>query len=384
MTRLVGASRGDPLAHFLFAALERRYGLAGRVDVELRPWQRYSVALASYHPVRRRWQERFFKSVLACRLRSANCRAGLARLGEPIDAVLQVHALFRSPGVPSIIYVDNTHQQSVEGWPAWNPLRGRALERWFAFERATYARALHLFTMGEPAARSLITDYGIAPERVTNVGAGANFERLPPLPTGEREPSILFVGNDFERKGGAILLEAFRLVRAELPAARLQIVGATTPVAEPGVSVLGRVNDRERLAALYGQASVFCLPSFFDPYPLVLMEAMAYGLPCVSTTVGAIAEEVAHDESGLLVPPGDSAALAAALLRILRDPAYGARLGRAGRQRVEQQLNWDQVVARMAPVLDRLAPASPEPRGVDGLGRGRGGRSTNGAPSEAQ
>jgi glycosyltransferase involved in cell wall biosynthesis len=354
MTRLIGATRGDPLARYLFAALERRYGALGRLDVELRPWQRYAVALATFHPHRRRWQERFFKSVLACELRSRNCAEGVAKLARKPAAIVQVHALFRSGGAPSIVYVDNTHRQSAEGWPPWNPLRGRALQRWYAFERATYEQAQHLFTMGEPAARSLVEDYGIPQERVSNVGAGANFEQLPPLPAAGREPTVLFIGNDFERKGGATLLEAFRLVRAQLPHAHLQIVGAVEPTAEPGVTVFGRINDRDRIADLYSRASVFCLPSFFDPYPLVLMEAMAYGLPCVSTTVGAIGEEVVDGETGLLVSPGDAGALAGALKRLLTNPAEAARFGLAGRRRVEQELNWDRVVGRMAPVLDPL------------------------------
>lgn len=351
---LVGASRGDPLTPYLFAALARRYPLVDNINTELRSWQRYAVAATSFHPQRVQWQERFWKSLFACRLRSRNTKAKLMRVAQPFDLVVQVHGLFRTLGAPYVMYVDNTHHQSVEGWPAWNPLNEQQLARWYAFERATYNAALHVFTMGEAAAESLRTFYSIPAERVTVVGGGANFDQLPVLQEQPREPVILFVGNDFERKGGKQLLQAFRLVRTRMPHARLQIVGSATPPSEPGVEVLGRINDRAHLAQLYARASVFCLPSRFEPYGLVFLEAMAYGVPCVSTFVGGISEIVIDAHTGLLVPPDDSHALAQALLRVLQDPAYAAQLGAAGRRRVEQHLNWDLVVDRMAPALDRV------------------------------
>lgn len=287
-------------------------------------------------------------------MRSRNSRVRLTGIGQPYHAVLQVHALFQTRGAPYILYVDNTHQQSVLGWPVWNPLHGRDLERWYAWERATYEEALHIFTMGEPPVTSLVGFYDIPRERVPNVGGGANFETLPALSSSVRQPVILFVGHDFARKGGDQLLAAFRRVRAQMPEARLQIVGTSVVPAEPGVEVLGRIDDRRRVADLYAQASIFFLPPYFEPYALVLMEAMAHGLPCVSTGVCGIPEIVVDGETGLLVPPGDSAALAAALLRLLGDPAHATQFGVAGRRRVEQHLNWDRVADRMSPVLDRL------------------------------
>jgi len=354
-TQLLGASRGDPLTRHLFEAIERRYGLVGRIDTELRGWQRYLVALTTFHPSQARWKERFWKSALAFRLRSDNSRSGRACIDRPYDAVVQIHALFQTRGAPYVAYVDNTHHQSVEGWPSWNPLTARGLEHWYDLERATYRQALHLFTMGASVAESLVTFYGVAENRVTNVGGGANCAMLPTLGMATREPVLLFVGHDFYRKGGDVLIKAFRRVRERMPAARLRIVGTSAVPEEPGVEVLGRVDDRRRVARLYAQARVFCLPSRFDPYPLVLMEAMAYGLPCVSTTVCGIPEIVVHGQTGLLVPPDDDASLATALLHLLEQPSYAAQLGTAGRLRVEQHLNWDRVVDRMAPTLDQLS-----------------------------
>lgn len=363
-TRLVGASRGDPydphsvsgVPYYLFNALARRYGMVERIDTRLSRWQTGRVALQTFHPVRARWQERYFKNLPALELQSRNSRTQLTQITQPYDVVMQVYGLFRTMGAPYVMYIDNTHRQSVEEWPEWNPLRGKQLERWYAFEQATYAGALHLFTMGEPARQALLTFYNIPPERVTNVGGGVNFDHLPTLqpPEHEREPVILFVGREYRRKGGDLLVDAFRQVRAQMPNARLQIVGTTEAPHEPGVEVLGTINNRQQIADLYARAQVFCLPTRFEPYGLVLAEAMAYGLPCVGTNICAVPEIVLHEQTGLVVPRDDSQALAAALLRVLRHPNDASQMGRAGRRRVEQCINWDGVVARMAPVLDAL------------------------------
>jgi len=124
------------------------------------------------------------------------------------------------------------------------------------------------------------------------------------------------------------------------------------------VEVLGFLRDRDRLADLYARASVFCLPSRFEPYGLVAVEAMAHELPCV-VTPGALAEVVLDGETGIVVPQEDPVALAGALSRLLDDPPYARRLGVDARSRVEEQLTWDAVVERMTPGLERVAGARP-------------------------
>jgi len=354
---LVVATRGDALAAPLTAALDARWPGVRTIGVDLSQPQRLLVAGMSFRPDRRAWVERLYKSRLAYRLRSRNAARELAQPGSANPLVLQVHALFEL-STPSVTYVDCTHRQVAEHWPDWNPLAGQALEDWYAAERHQYHNAEHLFTLAPQAERSLVDDYGVSPERVTNVGAGVNFAQLPGLRRARPEgpPTVLFIGNDWVRKGGPELLRAFALVRRELPDARLQIVGTKhRMVPQPGVEVLGRITDRVRVADLYAGADVFCLLSLFDPYPLVLLEAMAYGLPCVGSTAAGIREIVTEGETGLLVPPGHDEELAAALVRLLSDPASAARLGAQGRERVERELLWSHVVDRMAPALERVA-----------------------------
>jgi glycosyltransferase involved in cell wall biosynthesis len=362
--RIAAASRGAPddpatasgVARHLFAALERRYELVGRVDVLVRGWQRWLVAVSSFHPSRRTWRERFDKNLLAFRLQSWNCGRKLSRLSTPFDVVVQVYGLFQSPVSPYLVYIDNTHQLTLERWPSWNPFKGAELDRWLEAERRLYQGASHVFTMGGPAARSVVDSYGVASGRVSVVGGGANFAELPvPRHAPNGAPTVLFVGRDFRRKGGEVLLDAFRSVRARNPNARLIVAGTDDVPHQPGVEVLGTVRGREALAQLYATSTVFCLPSLFEPYGLVLLEAMANGLPCVATRADAFPEIVEDGRTGRLVPPGNPSALAEALVELLEDPAGTRVLGEAGRRRVEESLNWDAVVERMAPTLDRLS-----------------------------
>ena len=175
-----------------------------------------------------------------------------------------------------------------------------------------------------------------------------------PRPSGP--PPLLFIAHDFLRTAGEALLEAFARVRRAVPDARLVLVGTRPPIApQPGVEVLGRVRDRARIAELYRDAAVLAVPSFFDPFPLVLLEAMACGVPVVTTRQTGTPEMVADGSTGTLVATGDVAALADALLDVLRDPDAAEVRAAAARRDVERRFTWDAVVDRMAPALDALS-----------------------------
>ena len=360
------ASRGDALTRYLAGALGRRYRISARTDPELPSWQRCLVAATTVRPSRNAWAEAFYKSSLAYRLRTANGNRQISALrrAETVgdDPVLQVHALFELDDTRDVLYVDCTHRQSAEHWPAWNPLRGRALERWYQREGRAYRRARHVFAFSRATRDSLVEHYGVAPADVTVVGAGVNVDVMPPARrTGGTArtgaPTVLMVGNDFERKGGPVLLEAFARLRAAHPGARLVLIGTDPQIGTPppGVEVLGRVRERRRVLAAFAQADVFALPAVFDPLPLVVLEAMAFGVPVVTTGTCGIPDVITDGVDGVMVAPGDPAALAEALRDLVEHPERAGRIGAAGRERVTSAFTWDHVVARMAPVLDDLA-----------------------------
>lgn len=194
----------------------------------------------------------------------------------------------------------------------------------------------------------------------------ANFQ--PDEAEHEAEPEILCVGRLVPQKGHGVLLGAVSLLRDRGHPVRVVLVG-TGPTRE----ALERQAERLRIDAqvvfagpvgqdaikdLYARASVFCLPSFAEGLPIVLMEAMAMGLPAVSTRINGIPELVEDGRSGYLVAPGRADELADALERIIVDPALGRRFGRAGREKVLKEFD----VGRSARQLDVLF------RGLLGIG----------------
>lgn len=287
------------------------------------------------------------------------------------DAVLQAGVLFgpgRAPAGPYHLYVDHTRAIAERYDPAPGlPPPLPPDPEWRAREARVYRGAATIFSMSAFAARSLVEDYGVDPARVRVVGAGPNVAPVAHVAPREedREPAILFVGRCFEPKGGPDLVAAFRWLRHSHPRAALWIVSQDRPAGLPEGAVFHGPLGPDALAALYARATLFALPTLREAFGLVLLEAMAFGLPVVATAVEAIPEIVAHGRTGLLVPPRDPAALADACAALLADPAGARRLGEAGRARLAERFGWDRAAARMLEVLRPAPPGSPEiDRGV--------------------
>jgi glycosyltransferase involved in cell wall biosynthesis len=263
------------------------------------------------------------------------------------------------PGVPHFVYTDHTHLSN---------LRYADFDRstlhspaWIARERSLYENAATVFTLSNNISTDLTHFYGINPSKVECVYAGSNVElaRAAPL-DGARyaQRRILFVGNDWERKGGPDLLEAFRTVRKIYPDAHLTIAGAAVATDIPNCTVLGHLSTRE-LSRHYSEASVFCLPTRREPFGIAFVEAMSHALPIVATSVGAVPDMVEEGVNGHLVAPRDPNALAQALIRVLRDPSYGAQLGERGRERALARYTWAHAGAR---IRARVMRVLTEPR----------------------
>jgi glycosyltransferase involved in cell wall biosynthesis len=178
---------------------------------------------------------------------------------------------------------------------------------------------------------------------------------------------LLSVGSIIPRKGFHDLLAALAPI-ADLPWT-LSIAGDTTRNAEAfaqligditrfgfegRVQVLGAVSDSE-LDILYTQADAFVLASLFEGYGMVYAEAMAYGLPIIATSGGAIPDTV-PSEAGLLVGPGDIPALTLALKKIMEDAPYRAHLSSGALRAAAQQPTWDEAAQRFALALKRFTP----------------------------
>ncbi len=200
-------------------------------------------------------------------------------------------------------------------------------------------------------------------KRVHLVYNGVDLDRFRPAlaetPRGERATLLFVAGPNDETKGIRVLLEAFVSLRRRHPSLRLKVVGEP-PVGmnhTEGVETVGRV-PRERMPEAYRGCEIFVLPALSDNTPVTLAEAMASGLPSVSTLVGGIPEMVEAGATGLLVPPGDAESLAAAVEGLLADPEARQRMGRAARTAAESRFSLDRMTSELERVYEAAAGAA--------------------------
>jgi glycosyltransferase involved in cell wall biosynthesis len=199
---------------------------------------------------------------------------------------------------------------------------------------------------------SLSVSEGIAAGRIATIWNGIDVARFAYRGPQGGGPAVM-VGRLSPEKDVATLVRAAALVRRDYPAFRLDIAGygPCLPALrrlvadlrlEDCVCFLGEVQD---VPGLLARASVFVLPSLTEGLSLTVLEAMARGLPVVTTRVGGNPEVVVDGVTGLLVPEAAPDQLAAAVLRVLRAPEEGQRMGRAARQRAEELFDVRRMVA---------------------------------------
>ncbi|GAB4460762.1 MAG: glycosyltransferase family 4 protein [Armatimonadaceae bacterium] len=330
-------------AQNLKRVLEQGDGVAGRIRpafVDL-PYEGMADAWAKLPLVRSNWSARA----------SLGAYLGLRPLLKQLQAVLfhtQVTSLF-STGlmrrVPAIVSLDATPLQydslgafyghAVSGSGRIETLKKRMNER-------AFAAAKHLVTWSQWTKDSLVADYGVPPKKITVIPPGidvAHWSRQRELWRSSSESSpgrvnLLFVGGDFPRKGGDVLLEAFyQLPHTVRQCAHLHIVTKTEDIpvrAGENISVYhGLTPNSEALLRLFAQADVFVFPTRGDCLPLAVLEALAAGLPVITTTVGALPEAVAHQQTGWIVPVDDVASMSEAIRVLIQDGSLRRRLGEA-------------------------------------------------------
>jgi len=276
---------------------------------------------------------------------------------QPTRFSFQTQSLFdaRHPGVPHFIYTDHTYRANEMYRYQKKPYPVSA--EWQKLEAELYHGATRTFSTSRFVNQSLARLYKLPLSQMRCVFSGMNLE-LPATPgnPADNPPVILFVGVEWERKGGPQLLEAFAGVRRKMPEAELWIVGCNPRTSLPGVRIFGRV-PLEEVEQFYRKARLFALPSLREPSATVLMEAAGYGLPIVASDVGGSAERVQDCKTGLLTAPGDINGLEEDLLEILSSPQKASEMGRAGRRLVETTFTWDRVGEKLQTFIEEdLSP----------------------------
>ncbi|HYQ18459.1 MAG TPA: glycosyltransferase family 4 protein [Polyangiaceae bacterium] len=270
---------------------------------------------------------------------SLAARRALKPVLEDVDGIF-IHTATLAPLTvdyfrrkPTIVSADGTplNKRSMRSEYGLKP-------EWRATERAkqlvyreVFAQARGFVAWSNWAKQSFVEDYRCREEDVAVIPPGIDVEQFHNAERDHELPRILFVGGDFVRKGGDLLLKVFRQrLRGK---AELLLVTRDQVEAEPGVSIHRNVvPNSPALLGLYRDADIFVLPTRADCYSLVCIEALASGLPCVSTNVGGIADILDEGKTGHLLNVGDGAGLGDVLEALVADRARRQEMGRLGRE----------------------------------------------------
>jgi glycosyltransferase involved in cell wall biosynthesis len=271
---------------------------------------------------------------------------------------------------PIVYWTDATFDGMVDYYESFTGLSRRSLRNGHELEQNALDRCSMALFSSEWAANSAIDHYRVDPLKVHVVPFGANISDEPSrddvlTEIDRRDPAqcdLLFVGVDWERKGGEVAVAAVEAMIQNGMRARLHVVGCTPPRLLPNfVEVHGFISKREpagrkRLASLYARAHFIIGPSKAECYGLVFAEACCHGVPVLASDTGGVATIVSNGVNGQLFPPGATGQVYARMaLEIMRDPNEYRRLALGARHEFETRLNWSAAGAHVRQLITAQA-----------------------------
>jgi glycosyltransferase involved in cell wall biosynthesis len=362
LVRVGVASVGDPRSPSTWSGVTAGIldGLAERgvatipLDLSLPRRAEQAMLATAAAPTRNRYDAE--GAALTSRVRSRRARRACAP--ARVDGVIQIGTTFALPReVNYVTLEDMTLRQAVAVHPVFSRMSAAATESWERRRTGIYAAARACTAASHWTADSLSGDYGVARERIAVVGFGANHRALA-VQRDWRSPRFLFVGIDWERKGGPPLLRAFARLREAHPTATLDVIGGHPPLQQDGVSFHGvlsqqREDQRAIVLDLFARATCFVMPSLVEPFGIAYVEAASAGIPSIGSSIGGPRDVIGAD-GGIVVAPNDEQALLGAMLR-LADPEAARRMGEAAARRAALY-TWPKVAERLLRALGLPAP----------------------------
>lgn len=344
----------------LFLALQHLNALEDAFGVEATDFKRYLLLAKNFQTNKRFWRSKFNLDPVYY---SALTQAVKKQITQYNDvSFLQLGAIYDVPslvnGKKCFSYHDGNVAQLMK-----SPIFPKQLlpyaQKAFEWEKRIYDKLDKIFAMSEYLRQSFINDFDLSPDKVINVGVGANFEVPETLPNKDySNKEILFIGADFNRKGGELLVRAFKQICQTHQDAILHIVG---PRQTP--EILNKVHcsnieyhgflsravpiQREKFFSLMERCTLQVLPSLYEPFGIAILESMVYGMPCIATNKWAFPEMICPGKTGTLVEPNDLDNLVFAIDSYLGDSTMREQHGAAAREFVMQNYSWDKVAQKI-------------------------------------
>ncbi|ASA78636.1 glycosyltransferase family 4 protein [Thermococcus sp. 5-4] len=268
--------------------------------------------------------------------------------------------LLINPGVPVVYTAHHTYAQQYRYFGR------RFYKLLMKLEKHGYVMAKKIIAVSSTTKSSLTDDYDVPSEKITLLPNGVDFHIFRPLSRVKKVPySILYVGRLDKRKGLYYLIKAMKHITKELPTARLYIIGSghlrnnleqliKNERVNNNVVFLGNV-PLDDLVKWYNKAEVFVLPSLFEGFGIVVLEAIACGTPVVGTNVPGIVDIIEHEKTGVLVSPKSELGLKEQLVYLLSSPKIRRKLTHKSRKRLERKFEWKVIVERLTELYHDVA-----------------------------
>lgn len=255
--------------------------------------------------------------------------------------------------IPIIYMTDATFQQLQGYYSSFSNLATYNVNQGIELDRRAFANATHCMLASAWNKQSAMNDYKIAAEKISVVNLGANLDSIPAATdlslTTTGELRLLFLGVEWERKGGDIVLESFRILQSRGVKVHLHIIGCVPPhdlSKETAITIIpfldkNKAEDFQQLHSIFLSTDVLFLPTRAECAGVVFSEAAAYGIPSLATDTGGVSDYVKEGVNGFLLTK-EAAALdyADLLQRLSSHPEQLQELKRSSRRHYEQQLNW--------------------------------------------
>jgi glycosyltransferase involved in cell wall biosynthesis len=324
----------------------------------------------------RRFEALFFAAGVARRIRKEGGHFDVVNLHAPWGCVYGAwRRTFKMHGAPPYVMTMQGSEERYVRAMRIEHSKGRAWH--FALKNRLWHRTYHQ-TMYDYSIKT--ADYGAVANREAWICAELKYKRMPGLiwyvPNGTEERffmpreypektscDLLYVGTWLDRKGVYYLADGFALAAKKFPGMRLTVAGTSVqeeevkgvfaPDLRDRVSVIPFVK-REEMPELYARHDIFVFPSLVEGMPLTLLEAMATGMPVVTTNTCGMADVVEDDFNGLLVPPASEEKLAEGIERLCQSTELRKRLGLAGRETM-RRYTWERVTEKLEEVLTLAA-----------------------------
>ena len=208
-----------------------------------------------------------------------------------------------------------------------------------------------ILTMGQWFAKYLKEEYHIPTEKVHHVGGGCNIDVEKIDDSNKEGKRFLFVGRDFKRKNGPLVLDAFKMLHEQFPEYELYIAGPTDlSIAEKGVFCLGNLSYEEEVR-YFNLCDVFVMPSLFEAYGLVFPEALTFGLPCIGREAYEMPYFIEEGVTGYLLKKNSVEELSYLMGKAIQDEQLKTNV-KAKRGWYLKEYSWDTVASRIVKIIN--------------------------------